>query len=416
MEGELLKWAEYQKEWEKVYCVINKNHLSLHCSKDDHISGSDPTVLLDLEQCDISEKCFKSNQFVLTDYLNSNFLVLRSQSEDNAESWVKLIESITDRKASLSRATSSKIRKRLSIRSEKSSKSKIEKRENQHQEQNDSPAKSKFDEVCAKLSSAKSKVKNIHDEIKPHKRRFGSKAKHTNTKTKQPPESSQTLDCKDLKCKTFYSLSTFAPVKDSIRVSENDPLFCSFDAFIKACTEFMTLFDRHNSTVLIPIKLDMQLGISNLKKNKELSKCPTDSLLAEVLDEVDEGKTQSIDSSAFNLLWLLRTIKTMNIFSTNLIDTQSPSFRNTHDSFLDAYNKVLLKHHNWIFQKMFRAGLKLVPSYEHIVKSLIEPMYSTLSFEEMENLLSVECLQYTDDVEYVVNELANYLSSIGLEL
>ena len=60
------------------------------------------------------------------------------------------------------------------------------------------------------------------------------------------------------------------------------------------------------------------------------------------------------DTTTQALLWLTRALRTMACYLRNLFHDDSEHKGNAVDSFVSAYEEVLMKHHNWIVQRLFK--------------------------------------------------------------
>jgi len=216
--------------------------------------------------------------------------------------------------------------------------------------------------------------------------------------------------------RSFFSTRshTFKNVRESYHRNSVIPYVC-FSSFINACEEFSVLFDWLKSPVLSQIKADIRSGVEQLKKSRRKQKSPTDaSLLLVVQPEIKKELLKELDNKYYSLLWLLRTLTTCKMFFTNLLDPKSVHFGHVKKSFLDAYSKVLEKHHNWITKKAFYTAAKTVPPYDVLLPRLVDPSYSHLKFTEIETIVSNDYLNYSKDMGFVLNELRKYYESKNL--
>ena len=216
--------------------------------------------------------------------------------------------------------------------------------------------------------------------------------------------------------RSFFSTRshTFKNVRESYHRNSAIPYVC-YSSFIKACEEFSVLFDWLKSPVLNQIKADIRAGVEQLKKSKRKQKSPKDaSLLLVVQPEIKKELLKELDNKYYSLLWLLRTLTTCKMFFTNLFDPKSVDFGQVKKSFLDAYSKVLEKHHNWITKKAFYTAAKTVPPYDVLLPRLVDPSYSHLKFTDIETIVSTDYLSYCKDMGFVLNELKNYYESKNL--
>ena len=66
----------------------------------------------------------------------------------------------------------------------------------------------------------------------------------------------------------FTNLScTFKDVKNTIQCRSNKYPHISKNVFIQACYQLSYIFERIGNAVLVPIKLDLQTGLKDLKSN-----------------------------------------------------------------------------------------------------------------------------------------------------
>ena len=66
----------------------------------------------------------------------------------------------------------------------------------------------------------------------------------------------------------FTNLScTFKDVKNTIQCRSNRYPHISKNVFIQACYQLSYIFERIGNAVLVPIKLDLQTGLKDLKSN-----------------------------------------------------------------------------------------------------------------------------------------------------
>jgi len=369
MEGELLKWDESSHNWKKIYCVIKENILNCYPSLNEKNDEVEELKIINLSQCSISSSLTSSlSQFSLELPNILGCWTFKASDSDIKQKWINAFESRCKTKAKVCQSENRGKVKGL-IQKQKSS----------------------------NISSCQSLIESkVIDQI-----------------VKKPIKKSHDIF-------SFFGTrgTTFGHIKDYITRNEDQIPFIPFSTFIKACLDYSQLFDRLENTVLLPVKTDMLNNINILEENFKSATLNTDLLLLLVKQEVNEGKHLSEASSTQTLLWLCRTLWSINIFSMNITDEGSATYKKTTASLVDAYNQVLLRHHNWLSQKFFKTAMKFVSSYETLVKKLTEEecQNKKLSFDQIEKLFIVECLSYNQDLSFVLDKINFYCLSVGIQL
>jgi len=184
----------------------------------------------------------------------------------------------------------------------------------------------------------------------------------------------------------FTNLScTFKDVKNTIQCRSNRYPHISKNVFIQACYQLSYIFERIGNAVLVPIKLDLQTGLKDLKSNYTSN---NDSLLEQVHAEMNNGENKNSDSVTQTLLWIIRILKSVSLFCHYMTYKDSPTYMQCFKSLSLAYHECLVMHNNWLETRMALAGMRLVSSSDKIIISLVEQKYLTsLSFLQKKEIL-----------------------------
>jgi len=213
----------------------------------------------------------------------------------------------------------------------------------------------------------------------------------------------------------FTNLScTFKDVKSTIQCKRHNYPHISQNVFIHACYQLSYIFDRVGNTVLIPIKLDLQTGLKDLKK-KHISK--KDSLLEQVQVEINNGETQKSDSFTQTLLWIIRILKSVSLFCHYMTYKDSPTYMKCFESLSLAYNECLVMYNSWFEKKVALAGMRLVSSSDKIVISLIESKHlKSLDYLQKKEVVKQDCSNYNHNLSFVVKVIVDYYNKIGIKI
>ncbi|CBY22881.1 unnamed protein product [Oikopleura dioica] len=174
------------------------------------------------------------------------------------------------------------------------------------------------------------------------------------------------------------------------------------EQFLSASRSYLEFYDLFGGTVFAPVKSDVSGNIGKLQGWYEKDK--TKTTLEQLLQaEIDAKSTEAKGSATDALLWLKRGLWMMARFLRGLLDGE----RDSNKTFQKSYDVTLKPHHNWMVQKLFSVGLKMVPDFEGFVelmapkdhpgdkeKSVLEDMEVYIS--DMEKILSKIDQFYTD--------------------
>nr|CAB3264939.1 pleckstrin homology domain-containing family A member 8 [Phallusia mammillata] len=194
-----------------------------------------------------------------------------------------------------------------------------------------------------------------------------SEPDHQNLDQSSPPSS----DEKSRELSTFFTscVTDFGDVMSGLVKSENQPLIPT-ELFLDACQCYMEFFERFAGTLMGPLKTDIQGNIDKI--TKVINSVPGYKYLQDILSkEIVANQHTGPDTGTQALLWLTRGLRVMCHFLNNCLSEDSDTRGDTSTSLVSSYTKFLAKHHNWMVQRLFKMGLKMIPSFENFKVSMI---------------------------------------------
>merc|ERR1712227_759260 len=135
--------------------------------------------------------------------------------------------------------------------------------------------------------------------------------------------------------------------------------------FLDACRDYLEFYDLFGGTVFTPIKSDVNGNVGKLQGWYEKDKSKT-TLEALLQVEIDAKTTTASGSATDALLWLKRGLWMMAKFMRSMINGE----RDANKSFTVSYNETLKPHHNWMVQKLFVVGLKMIPDFNGFLDTM----------------------------------------------
>lgn len=395
MEGDLLKWNQQINDWKKVYGVIQDKQLKFYSSKDEVVESKSvkPLEEVPLGGCDFCRRENDDEFSINTPPPQAKSLTIKC-SHQTVDSWIQQIQ-----KAALSGMVDGDMA------------TKLESILNNAEQLKSEAAESKKDELHQELGTT-----SVGKKSKKEKKKWRKPLEILGgSKKLPPPREIGSGGVKVGEPQSFYSTRrhTFADVRATMREGTK---FISMKSFLDACADYNVIFDRIGNTVLMPVKSEMTLTIDIIKKNQ--SSCFGDDLLAEAEKEIRENRHMPIESTTQSILWAVRTLRTMDTFTTKIMNKKDPStYKNINSSFQAAYDSILVGHYSWVATKVFKAAIKFVSQYPALVKVLVEPDSSAhLSFDEKEKLIYEQQLPFSKDLNYVTDWLVAHFKSHGLQV
>lgn len=208
---------------------------------------------------------------------------------------------------------------------------------------------------------------------------------------------------------TFFTTVevSFADVMTEARSSPNPDLCCSIrsETYIAACIRYTRFFDLFAGTLLAPLKSDI---LSNSEKvRKAFAKNPSRYLFLQLIfeDEIKNKNHLHPDSATQAVLWMMRGLRTISTFIISAVSEDNPFYEDSPRALEAAYREHLRKYHNFVVQRMFTMGIKLVPSMEHFKKQVVMEEGRDLNSKIVENEIMKQAIVYCQAMKDVVRSV-----------
>uniref|UniRef100_H2ZQ12 Glycolipid transfer protein domain-containing protein n=1 Tax=Ciona savignyi TaxID=51511 RepID=H2ZQ12_CIOSA len=121
-----------------------------------------------------------------------------------------------------------------------------------------------------------------------------------------------------------------------------------------------------------PLRADIQSNILKIRTEMKNSPIKYEYLEEMVAHQISTKQHTGPNTSTQALLWLNRALSVMSTFLRKLVSSDSATKYDTGASFVLAYDEMLAKHHNWMVQRLFKIGLKMVPLYSAFKQNMID--------------------------------------------
>ncbi|KAJ9075781.1 hypothetical protein DSO57_1032404 [Entomophthora muscae] len=125
-------------------------------------------------------------------------------------------------------------------------------------------------------------------------------------------------------------------------------------SFIEATENLIKMFDVVGSAAFTPMKVEMQEGVDKL--NEIYSSNPANNTLEKLVQS--EANYYYGKEATESLLWLVRDLR---FIFESLKQNQDKPNEEIAESFSEAYNRTLVKHHNMIIAQMFQIAITTFP-------------------------------------------------------
>ncbi|CAK8696299.1 unnamed protein product [Clavelina lepadiformis] len=222
---------------------------------------------------------------------------------------------------------------------------------------------------------------------------------------------------------TFFSSRevNFCHVYDQV-VPSNEKNLIPAELFLNACQCYLEFFDRFAGTVLAPIKTDIQ---GNINKIRKVMNTKPDEYLQDLLEnEMLAKKHTGPDTATQALLWLTRALSVMCQFLKNLLTPGSENCRDPPAAFWAAYVSRLQKHHNWVVQRLFKMGIKMLADFERFAEDMTEKdSYEKIAqstSSTWKNVIQEKVIEhgldYCDGMNEIVEKLCMMYKSYKMEV
>ncbi|XP_076809138.1 pleckstrin homology domain-containing family A member 8-like isoform X2 [Clavelina lepadiformis] len=205
-------------------------------------------------------------------------------------------------------------------------------------------------------------------------------------------------------------------------VPSNEKNLIPAELFLNACQCYLEFFDRFAGTVLAPIKTDIQ---GNINKIRKVMNTKPDEYLQDLLEnEMLAKKHTGPDTATQALLWLTRALSVMCQFLKNLLTPGSENCRDPPAAFWAAYVSRLQKHHNWVVQRLFKMGIKMLADFERFAEDMTEKdSYEKIAqstSSTWKNVIQEKVIEhgldYCDGMNEIVEKLCMMYKSYKMEV
>jgi len=178
------------------------------------------------------------------------------------------------------------------------------------------------------------------------------------------------------------------------------------EQFLSASRSYLEFYDLFGGTFFGPVKSDVSGNIGKLQGWFEKDK--TKTTLEQLLQvEIDAKSTTAKGSATDALLWLKRGLWMMARFLRGLLDGE----RDSNKTFQKSYDATLKPHHNWMVQKLFSVGLKMVPDFEGFVELMAPKDHPG----DKEKSVVEDMEVYIFDMEKILNKIDQFYTDKGLK-
>nr|XP_026694360.1 pleckstrin homology domain-containing family A member 8 isoform X2 [Ciona intestinalis] len=456
MEGEIYRWHGYLSGWGKKYFVLHNGTLSCFASKVERMNRKPATEVYNLGLCEIIVDHVTPTQFELKGTIGGKVCSLKTDTKDERQQWIKSLGSAkaclldtstlgflpkpSEDSRLLTSQVSREVEEDTSLVASFESVA-IEPNEKMEQSGNgslnnlllssdnpsivDEPEQTNILHLC---DVTKTEIANLEEAITLLSTNEIGKIllkvetscrallaaveekKLTLAEDEQEAQDTQLAQDSHIdNFSTFFSSqpTNFRHVVDGTISREGKPLLPAL-IFLEACQCYLRFFDRFSGTVMTPLRNDIEGNIGKIRKVMKDSGKGYDYLQEIVDHEISRKQHTGPDTATQALLWLNRALSVMCRFLKNVVTSDSATKHDTGASFISAYNELLAKHHNWMVQKLFKVGLKMVPSYEAFQQSMIDQQ----CWKEGEATGEVGWLDVLDDK--MAHHVMQYIEPMGV--
>ncbi|BFZ15614.1 hypothetical protein BsWGS_18653 [Bradybaena similaris] len=207
---------------------------------------------------------------------------------------------------------------------------------------------------------------------------------------------------------TFFSAmpSSFADVdtsEDSILVVP----------FLDACKHLVPIFDKLNTSALIPVKMDFCGNIKKIESKYESNPEQFSTLQSMVLHEVENNQQTHSNSATSALLWLKRSLE----FIAEFLKECCSGCTDMGICAGNAYSRTLKLYHGWVVRGVFAVAVRALPYRETFISHLSVDGTTTVdtSSERFEQVLLADIKTFLLQLTRVLDAINDFYARHSLD-